>query len=214
MVPKLAPFINSYRAYVNKPENLFRPTKVAIIDNGILSMLPGQDQEPRYATLGSQFRRRNQKIRDRAGLVTDKNKTYRPLSRTDSTKIGLDIFEFSTSELSDPNLESEDEDDDEDKYGQQSLGSQRTLWSRIKEGRSFVRDCSRVSPWLFASHPHGTQMANLICALDPLCETYVAKVTDGRHGITASRVAQVSYYHDRFRDILEFQAYQILCKGH
>lgn len=29
-----------------------------------------------------------------------------------------------------------------------------TLWSRIKEGKSFVDDDYRVSPWLFASDPH------------------------------------------------------------
>ena len=70
--------------------------------------------------------------------------------------------------------------------------SYRTLWSRIEDGRSFVDDDFRVSPWLFASDPHGTQMANLICAIDPLCQLYVAKVTDGRYGITPQRVARVS----------------------
>lgn len=67
----------------------------------------------------------------------------------------------------------------------------RTLWSRIKEGCSFVDDDYQLSPWLFASHPHGTQMANLICALDPACQLYVAKVTDGTYGITPYRVAKV-----------------------
>jgi hypothetical protein len=67
----------------------------------------------------------------------------------------------------------------------------RTLWSRIKQGRSFVDDDFQLSPWLFASDPHGTQMANLICAIDPACELHVAKVTDGRNGITPHRVARV-----------------------
>jgi len=67
-----------------------------------------------------------------------------------------------------------------------------TLWSRIKEGKSFVDDDYRVSPWLFASDPHGTQMANLICSLDPACELYVAKVTDGNNfGISPERVISV-----------------------
>jgi hypothetical protein len=35
-------------------------------------------------------------------------------------------------------------------------------------------------------------MANLICAVDPWCELYVAKVSEGRSGITAGRVAQVN----------------------
>lgn len=68
----------------------------------------------------------------------------------------------------------------------------KTLWSRIKAGRSFVDDNFRVSPWLFASDPHGTQMANLICAVDPWCDLYVAKVTEGRSGIDPARVERVN----------------------
>ncbi|KAJ5617029.1 hypothetical protein N7537_002143 [Penicillium hordei] len=48
---------------------------------------------------------------------------------------------------------------------------------------------TRISPFGGASDPHGTQMANLICAIDPGCEFYVAKVTEGRHGISLRRVA-------------------------
>ncbi|KAI1454169.1 peptidase S8/S53 domain-containing protein [Annulohypoxylon moriforme] len=66
----------------------------------------------------------------------------------------------------------------------------KSVWSRIKEGRSFVDENFKLSPWLFASNPHGTQMANLICAIDPLCELYVAKVSDGRYGMTPGRVAR------------------------
>lgn len=68
----------------------------------------------------------------------------------------------------------------------------KNLWSRIKDGCSFVDDNSRLSSWLFASDPHGTQMANLICAIDPLCDLYVEKVTEGRYGISPGRVAKVS----------------------
>ncbi|KAH8686310.1 peptidase S8/S53 domain-containing protein, partial [Ilyonectria robusta] len=57
------------------------------------------------------------------------------------------------------------------------------LWPRIEDGHSFVDDASRLGSWLFASDPHGTQMANLICAIDPHCELYVAKVVEGRQGI-------------------------------
>lgn len=102
-----------------------------------------------------------------------------------------------------------DDDDDEDSEektadGDSSQGNlsnqkrrdkargQRTLWSRIKLGRSFVDDDHQLSPWLFASDPHGTQLANIICAIDPACELYVAKVTDGRDGIRPHRVARAS----------------------
>nr|CDP29054.1 Putative serine protease [Podospora anserina S mat+] len=67
----------------------------------------------------------------------------------------------------------------------------RTLWSRVQSGRSFVDDEGQVSPWMFASDPHGTQMANLICAIDPLCKLYITKVTDSnKYGITPQRVAK------------------------
>jgi hypothetical protein len=70
----------------------------------------------------------------------------------------------------------------------------RSLWSRIVDGHSFVDGDSKLSPWLFASDPHGTQMANLICALDPYCELYVARVGEDTMGITAKRVEQVCYF--------------------
>lgn len=75
----------------------------------------------------------------------------------------------------------------------------KTLWSRIKGGKSFVEDSNRVSPWLFASNPHGTQMANLICAVDPLCDLYVAKVTEGRAGIMPARVTRVCSISFQFK---------------
>lgn len=134
---------------------LFRPTKIAIIDNGILSISPV--------------------VAD--GLVNRKVKGERVLS-------------FETDD---------DEDDAEHDHTRHGLPTSpkeyRTLWSRIKEGRSFVDDDYQLSPWLFASHPHGTQMANLICAIDPRCELYVAKVTDGdRYGINPKRLARVSRF--------------------
>ncbi|KAK1750547.1 subtilisin-like protein [Echria macrotheca] len=66
----------------------------------------------------------------------------------------------------------------------------RSLWSRIEDGCSFIDEDSRLSPWLFASNPHGTQMANLICAIDPFCKIYVARVAEDSFGITAKRVAK------------------------
>ncbi|CAK7244932.1 MAG: hypothetical protein STHCBS139747_006495 [Sporothrix thermara] len=62
------------------------------------------------------------------------------------------------------------------------------LWARIKDGRSFVDSTYKFCPWQFPSDPHGTQMANLICALDPLCEIYVARVAEDAFGIKADSV--------------------------
>lgn len=64
------------------------------------------------------------------------------------------------------------------------------LWSRIKAGRSFVDSASKFCPWQFPSDPHGTQMANLICAIDPLCEIYVARVAEDAVGIKPDNVAK------------------------
>ncbi|KAM3440685.1 hypothetical protein NHJ13734_003214 [Beauveria thailandica] len=65
------------------------------------------------------------------------------------------------------------------------------LWSRIKAGRSFVDSSSKFCPWQFPSDPHGTQMANLICALDPTCEIYVARVAEDAFGINPDIVTKV-----------------------
>jgi len=65
------------------------------------------------------------------------------------------------------------------------------LWQRIDDGESFVDNDTRLAPWQFASHPHGTQIANIIGAIDPHCRIYVAKVTEGRHGILPDNVADV-----------------------
>ena len=116
-VPQLFPYITNYRhkvAAVLSAKEKFRPTRVAILDNGILNIPPARTGE-----------------------------------------------------------------DD------------KGLWPRIKEGQSFVDNASRLGSWLFASDPHGTQMANLICAIDPYCELYVAKIVEGRQGILPDSVAEV-----------------------
>ena len=65
--------------------------------------------------------------------------------------------------------------------------------SRIRAGNSFVHEeGGKMSPWYLQSQSHGTQMANLICAIDPFCELYVAKVGDERSDISPLRVAEVS----------------------
>lgn len=70
--------------------------------------------------------------------------------------------------------------------------TKKSLWTHIETGRSFVDSSSRSSPWQFPSDPHGTQMANLVCAIDPSCKLYVARVAEDAFGITAERVAKVS----------------------
>lgn len=165
--PKLAQFIINYRSLVLKRTD-FQPTKVAIIDNGIMSM------SPVYYDRGS----RKSKAHDSNGLSAADAKLA---SAAESD--------------AEADADADDVNDAEGVSGPQSDKSRgyRTLWSRIKEGCSFVDDDYQLSPWLFASHPHGTQMANLICALDPACQLYVAKVTDGTYGITPYRVAKVSF---------------------
>lgn len=157
-VPKLSNFIKKYRDYVQNESRDktkgFRATKVAIIDNGVLSIAPKVDLIREVPGTRQGF--------NEPGGVTDPESNY----------------EHSPAEESTPSVFNRTR-----KY--------KTLWSRIKAGRSFVDDGFRFSPWLFASDPHGTQMANVICAIDPLCELYVAQVTDGRSGITPSRVARV-----------------------
>jgi hypothetical protein len=76
----------------------------------------------------------------------------------------------------------------------------RHIANQIIEGKSFVYDGSYESPWWHASIPHGTQMASLICAIDPCCELYIAKVGDitspnvdlGNVPVTPEKVAEVS----------------------
>lgn len=65
--------------------------------------------------------------------------------------------------------------------------------SRIKEGESFVYSDGIEQPWWHASAAHGSQMASLICAIDPCCELYIAKVGETTtSGVSAERVIEVS----------------------
>ncbi|KAK4244138.1 hypothetical protein C7999DRAFT_35493 [Corynascus novoguineensis] len=207
--PKLARFISSYRAYANsvlqnngKGSESFRPIRVAILDNGILSMLPVSNDTP--VRVRARPPKRGRKSR---GQTTHSEKVRRidANTRAKPKKFGFrgrtkpdEAFHDTGASTTDEDEDEDDGDDDEDEDGHTDSNDARfskgprTLWSRVKEGRSFVDDDNQVSPWLFASDPHGTQMANLICDIDPLCELYVAKVTDGYHyGITPHRVARV-----------------------
>lgn len=140
-----------------KRENSFRPTKVAILDNGILSVSPTSSHD-----------------KEIAGFANRMETTARAQNNRNETPV-----ERATSASTD-NAEQPDQS-----------GGRRALLQCIKEGRSFVDGNSRLSPWLFASNPHGTQMANLLCAIDPFCELYVGRVAEEGTGITSKRVAQV-----------------------
>ncbi|PTB62989.1 hypothetical protein BBK36DRAFT_1144522 [Trichoderma citrinoviride] len=62
----------------------------------------------------------------------------------------------------------------------------------VEVGRSFVYTGDEEEEvWWHASEPHGTQMARLICSVDPCCQLYVAKVAETRQrGISPAIVAE------------------------
>ncbi|KAL7930954.1 peptidase S8/S53 domain-containing protein [Trichoderma chlorosporum] len=130
--PVLSEFLKDLERYISNVDSEvkknFRPTKVAIIDNGVLS-------------------------------ITHTSAAQETTITSSNGQMG------------------------------QNMAS-KSLSSRIKGGRSFVDDGSKLSSWLFASDPHGTQMANLICAMDPFCDLYVARVAERTHGITSARAAR------------------------
>ncbi|KAJ6006189.1 hypothetical protein N7451_004133 [Penicillium sp. IBT 35674x] len=189
VVPRLSRFIPSYRGLFAEKQKEWlenkrlqrecRRTRVAIIDNGILSISPkGQDTQDILEQSKStrQSSLSNLKRMDASG--SNKNVDYIDLVDSD---IDPDTHSLPDQDLIDTRPDSQKV---------HRIKEPRSLWPRIHDGRSFVGDDFRVSPWMFASDPHGTQMANLICAIDPECELYVAKVTDGRHGISAESVVK------------------------
>ena len=73
----------------------------------------------------------------------------------------------------------------------------KSVESNIAEdkGRSFIEDQLKEyeyqSHWHTVTHPHGTQMAYLICNVDPYCELYVAKVCVGIDDVDVPPVVEV-----------------------
>ncbi|KAL2170011.1 hypothetical protein VTG60DRAFT_5412 [Thermothelomyces hinnuleus] len=67
------------------------------------------------------------------------------------------------------------------------------LAMHIEGGKSFVTTGDNEEQvWWHASEPHGTQMARLICSIDPSCRLLIAKVAETRSsGISANVVAEV-----------------------
>lgn len=236
--PRIAGFIRNYRHYVrqiphvdtkeNDPElgaggstnhqnkRRFRPTKVAIIDNGILSISPVSIE----THLGSRAVGNVGKNKIATKVATDSllslhtdiieatpDQTNEAITVTTSTPNGAansgdgsmqraDMMAYERTGAMNAVAAAYRKTGDQDRRARKRripMKGHGTLWSRIKEGKSFVDDDHRVSPWLFASDAHGTQMANLICSIDPACELYVAKITDGNNfGISPERVIRVS----------------------
>ena len=198
----LSPFISKYQKLVANgplPEK-YRRTRIAIIDNGIMSMSPATHDGKKNRSNSRASRRtaadEQAEMRGRSGSSRPTLSNHgRTRSKTPEAS-GADDMGFGVSSEDESQSETENDDSSQgdlsSKERRDKAKGQRTLWSRIKLGRSFVDNDHQLSPWLFASEPHGTQMANLICAIDPACELYVAKVTDGRDGITPHRVARAS----------------------
>ncbi|KAL7950024.1 hypothetical protein V8C42DRAFT_309254 [Trichoderma barbatum] len=66
-----------------------------------------------------------------------------------------------------------------------------TLAHRIVEGISLVSRDDEEHTWWHATEPHGTQMAALICTLNPFCDLFVVKVAESNaSGITGHNVAR------------------------
>ncbi|KAL6836668.1 hypothetical protein J3E69DRAFT_361932 [Trichoderma sp. SZMC 28015] len=66
-----------------------------------------------------------------------------------------------------------------------------TLQRRIIEGISLVNRDEEEQNWWHATEPHGTQMAALICTLNPFVDLYVVKVAESNSsGITGHNVAK------------------------
>jgi hypothetical protein len=172
VAPRLARFLRSLEYFIPEREaqvdRKLKRTKVAIIDNGILSITP-RAQDNKLTDAG----KRNNEGNAEGPLSTPSSPAMARNAGFPDGKKNTASAGFGEGPHPDPS------------------GRNRSLWSRIVEGRSFVDDGSKVSPWLFASDPHGTQMANLICAMDPFCELYVARVAEGTYGITPTRVARV-----------------------
>ena len=70
-----------------------------------------------------------------------------------------------------------------------------SIRDRISGGHSFVHNGDDESSWWHALDPHGTQMASLICAIDPRCKIHVAKVGDSKQsGVTPEAVMAVRFW--------------------
>lgn len=240
--PRLAKWLESLSAYAIKtdkhlpPNKRHKPTRVAILDNGVLSISPvaPDSSAGRGGTtksnlnLGGQQQSHATGMELVAGAMKDVTNAVQPetngvgspkttttTTRRDyfATTSGTDMPQHLQQQLQQQKQEPQQTAPAESLTGGNNPGgsldsntpsssssskngakdgSEQGLSSRIKAGRSFVDSNSKFCPWQFPSDPHGTQMANLVCALDPLCEIYVARVAEDSFGIKAENVARVS----------------------
>lgn len=66
---------------------------------------------------------------------------------------------------------------------------------RIADGVSFVSKGNQEFLWWHASEPHGTQMATIICAINPCCDLYIAKVAETKtSSLSATNVTKAIYW--------------------
>ncbi|UKZ73679.1 hypothetical protein TrVFT333_001329 [Trichoderma virens FT-333] len=79
-----------------------------------------------------------------------------------------------------------------------------TVARQIVGGTSLVSRDGEETNWYHATEPHGTQMAALICTLNPLCNIYVIKVAESNaSGITGNNVAKaIEWARDKGVDII------------
>lgn len=141
---------------------------MAILDNGIFSVAP--------VVPGAAANRE---------AMTDHMKSN--ASKTNNSREAIAVLDKMTGDVGPEGKPS----GQEPSKNRRSSDEDNSLWSRIRNGRSFVEGNSKFCPWQFPSDPHGTQMANLICAIDPSCEIYVARVMEDAFGITNKAVAKV-----------------------
>lgn len=86
--------------------------------------------------------------------------------------------------------------------GERSESPNTPIFSRnpcdhIMDGTSLVARENDEQAWWHATDPHGTQMANLICSINPCCELFVVKIAESsQSGVTSAKVAEVSL-HER-----------------
>ena len=176
MAPKLAEWLKKLDAYFDGRKSEHERTKVAILDNGILGISPmAPDIVGNEATGKGSIPEEQQ-----SSQTSSSNREHGIAPDNTGGKGALNGAATGSKHGSQetPNRRSDNKDDN-------------TLWTRIKAGRSFVESNTTFWPWQFPSDPHGTQMANLICAIDPFCEIYVARVAEDATGITPKAVAKV-----------------------
>jgi hypothetical protein len=183
-VPVLSKFIEQYKKELRKTDT--PKIKVALLDNGVLSV----DVKHHNGKVIPDDRAAPQLL---SSTAAESSGTV-PQSDGREPSISQPVFHGA---INGDNVTTAHEDLVDLTQGPNTLRPRRGqdkdgVSYRIKAGSTFVEQDGKQSPWYFPSDPHGTQMASLICAIDPRCELFVARIGDRRSGITAETVAKVS----------------------